>query len=99
MLTTALRKRWPIDDETKALALCDIKEILTDKSAKKSLKMQAIKNLALLDKLNLDEEKMHEPVRVTHLHANVKDLPQEVLVNQIKELLNGLGAGRFIDSD
>ena len=88
MLTTALTKwRWEIPEVVKINAMNCIRTILDPESnAKQSLQLQAIKNLAMLDKLNLDEEKMHEPIK--HIHVNVDALTQHDLENEIQELID-----------
>lgn len=77
-------QRWRIDGKTRDIAVRELNNIISSPESSAKAKTDAVKSLAMLDKLNLDEDKLHTPSVV--LHADLNKLSDEQLSVRIQEL-------------
>jgi len=94
LLTRALTNRWPISDETKRNAMFAIERILKlpmDNPHNLRLQSQAIKNLALLDSLNVKMITAMMPKHIVHHNpTEMSDEELDAAIVQIKKELTGV---------
>lgn len=85
MLRKAVINRWPISEETRERAIASIKQILSlpDKTKYIDLKLKALRNLAIFDKINTQLCIATMPKQ--HFHMHVSDLTDEELEARIIE--------------
>lgn len=91
LIRKAIRSRWPIKDTTREKIVNNLEHILDSPDADPTLKLRAGKQIADLDKLNIEDEKL-EILRTPkkHLHL-VSQMSPEELEAKIQELKVTLG--------
>lgn len=77
-------QRWLIDSKTRDEAVKAAKDIINSSESTAKAKTDAIKALANLDKLNVEEDKLHTPQLL--IHADLNKMSDEQLTVRIEEL-------------
>lgn len=98
MLGRAIIERWRIDEHLRNVVIESVKYIMElPNDGNEKLKLKAIQNLAMLDKLNVEMMKAFIPQQ--HIHMNVQDLTDEQLERAILEQADKIKAEKALTAD
>jgi hypothetical protein len=78
----AIRGKWNVSAAAKKRAVQEIERILSDINVDDKLKLEAIKTAGLLDRIDLEEQKMHTAKNITITKVDTKEL-----LTRLRELL------------
>lgn len=91
----AVRERWPLTDAARAKAVATLNEFVASGKSS-SVRIKAIRALALLDNINLKAKEEQKPPQL-HLHANVNNdaMPVDELRTRLAAISARLGIGEM----
>ena len=70
----AIRGKWNVSAAAKKRAVQEIERILSDNTVEDKLKLDAIKTAGLLDRIDLEEQKMHTAKNITITKVDTAEL-------------------------